>query len=102
MKIVQDQRITNAAHAQLLPPSWGTLYELTKLDDAAFEAKIADGTIRPDLERYEIAPADAEKRRRRQRGSEVCQPGPVRMFPGWHPRDGLGARHALAERLSGR
>jgi hypothetical protein len=37
-----------------LPASWGTLYELTKLDDATFEEKIADGTIRPDMERRDI------------------------------------------------
>jgi len=54
MAIAADERITNRAHAPLLPPAWTTLYELTKLDDQQFEAKIADGSIRPDMERQEI------------------------------------------------
>jgi hypothetical protein len=49
MKIARDERITNPAHVPFLPPNWGTLYELTKLPDEQFEAKIADGTIRPDI-----------------------------------------------------
>jgi hypothetical protein len=40
-----DKRLTNVAHALHLPRSRETLYELTKLSDEAFEAKIADGTI---------------------------------------------------------
>jgi hypothetical protein len=34
-----------------LPPSWGTLYELTKLDDDTLLALIEDDTINPKLER---------------------------------------------------
>jgi hypothetical protein len=30
-------RLANTAHVPHLPPSWGTLYELTRLDDEAFE-----------------------------------------------------------------
>ena len=37
-----------------MPPHWGTLYELTKLDDASFEARLRDGTIRADMERRDI------------------------------------------------
>jgi N6-adenosine-specific RNA methylase IME4 len=37
-----------------LPASWGTLYEMTRLNDEQFKAKVADGTIRPDVERNEI------------------------------------------------
>ena len=36
MAISEDMRLSNPAHGQLLPQSWRTLYELTKLDDAAF------------------------------------------------------------------
>jgi hypothetical protein len=56
MAIGSDPRITNPKHVSHLPASWGTLYEITKLDDTAFEAKIADGTIRPDMMRRELAP----------------------------------------------
>jgi len=54
MAIAQDPRISNRAHVHVLPAAWGTLYELTKLDDDQFSARIADGTIRPDLERAEV------------------------------------------------
>ena len=32
MAIARDPRISNRTHASLLPPSWMTLFELTKLD----------------------------------------------------------------------
>jgi hypothetical protein len=54
MAIAQDARIANPNHGSLLPPSWRTLYELTKLDDVQFESRIADGTIRKDMERADI------------------------------------------------
>jgi N6-adenosine-specific RNA methylase IME4 len=52
--IAKDPRISNRAHVHVLPAAWGTLYELTKLDDDQFSSGIADGTIRPDLERAEV------------------------------------------------
>ncbi len=39
------------AHVDSLPPSWGTLYELSQLKDDVLEAKLADGTINPGMER---------------------------------------------------
>jgi hypothetical protein len=42
----------------VLPPHWGTLYELTKLSDDEFEEKLADGTINPEMERKDIARSD--------------------------------------------
>jgi hypothetical protein len=33
MAIARDQRLTNPAHAQLLPPSWYSLYRLHTLSD---------------------------------------------------------------------
>jgi hypothetical protein len=41
--VAGDERISNTAHAQLLPPSWATLYEISRLDDETFAAKIEDG-----------------------------------------------------------
>lgn len=55
MAISRDQRLVNPAHVQHLPPHWGTLYELTKLDDRQFEDRLNDGTIRPDMDRKTIA-----------------------------------------------
>jgi hypothetical protein len=51
MRIANDKRITNNQRAGCLPPHWSTLVKLTQLPDAAFEARIADGTIHPGLER---------------------------------------------------
>ena len=51
MKIANDKRITKNQHAGCLPAHWSTLIKLTQLPDAAFEARIADGTIHSGLER---------------------------------------------------
>jgi len=51
MAIARDPRLSNPAHGQLLPPSWRTLYELTKLSDSEFTHGIESGVIRPDMER---------------------------------------------------
>jgi hypothetical protein len=51
MKIAADSRITNTAHAQLLPFAWGTLYEISKLDDSAFEQALSSGAINPRMTR---------------------------------------------------
>ncbi len=55
MRIAGDVRLSNDAHVRHLPPAWGTLYELTKLDDATFDARLADNTIRADMHRNDIA-----------------------------------------------
>jgi N6-adenosine-specific RNA methylase IME4 len=52
MKIAHNWEYRFAKHVSFLPPSWGTLYELTKLKDAEFQALL--GRIRPDTEREEV------------------------------------------------
>jgi hypothetical protein len=59
MIIAEDQRLTDRAHVNVLPPSWGTLYELTKLDDDTFKRRIAEGSIRPDMQRREVTTGGA-------------------------------------------
>jgi N6-adenosine-specific RNA methylase IME4 len=54
IKIANDERITNVAHALHLPPSWDTLYQLTRLNDKTFDRLLTKGVIRPDLQRNEI------------------------------------------------
>ena len=51
MKIAVDGRIIKSQRAGCLPARWSTLVKLTQLPDAVFEARIADGTIHPGLER---------------------------------------------------
>ena len=53
MAIARDERIRK--HVSVLPPHWGTLAELTKLPPEVFAAKIADGTINPEMQRKDVA-----------------------------------------------
>jgi hypothetical protein len=55
MQIAGDKRLTNVSQGKHLPPSWTTLYELTKLDDATFDQKLRDGSINPDMQRKDVA-----------------------------------------------
>jgi len=52
--------ISNPAHVQSLPQSWGTLYELTKLDDETLIAGIKSGEITPDTTRAQAAALHAD------------------------------------------
>ena len=58
MKIARHPVITNPQHVAVLPASWGTLHELTKVPEVILVAAIADGRVRPEMER-----ADAERLR---------------------------------------
>lgn len=54
MAITHDPRLSNPTHVSLLPPSWGTLYQLSQLHDDEFERGIQEGLIRPDMKRSEV------------------------------------------------
>ena len=54
MAVANDVRLTDRAHVHALPPSWGTLYELTKLTDEQFAAARTGGIIRPDMMRRDL------------------------------------------------
>ena len=47
MAIAADARLANPTRVSLLPPSWGTLYQLSRIEPEVLEAKIKDGTIVP-------------------------------------------------------
>jgi hypothetical protein len=51
MKISENPVLSKAKHVSCLPPSWGTLYQLTHLPEEALEAMLADGTIHPEIQR---------------------------------------------------
>jgi hypothetical protein len=55
MAIAQHDVLTNATHGSHLPPSWRTLYELTKLDRKVLERALEDGAITPAMERRDVA-----------------------------------------------
>jgi hypothetical protein len=54
MAVAGDPRLTDRAHVHVLPPSWGTLYELTKLTDEQFAAARTGGIIKPDMMRRDL------------------------------------------------
>lgn len=55
MSVAMHPVISNPTHASDLPQSWGTLYELTKLDDEQIVAGIKAGEITPDMTRAEAS-----------------------------------------------
>lgn len=54
MAIARDNRLTDPALSKLLPPSWGTLYDITRLSDAEIQKAVEKKVIRPDVERWEL------------------------------------------------
>ena len=55
MAICNKPSLANAAHAQHLPQSWYTLYELTKLDDEQIVASIKAGEITAEMTRAQAS-----------------------------------------------
>jgi hypothetical protein len=68
MQIAGDKRLTNVSQGKHLPPSWTTLYELTKLDDDTLERKLRDGTIHPGMRRKDVARENRTKMSEFRRG----------------------------------
>jgi hypothetical protein len=46
MTIASDPRLKSEKIFSLLPPSWDSIYKLTRLDDDAFAHLVGDGTVR--------------------------------------------------------
>lgn len=51
MSVAEHPVIANRTHVSDFPPSWGTLYELSRLEPSQLEAAIAAGDVTPSLER---------------------------------------------------
>jgi len=54
MKIASHPILSKGDHGHLLPPSWRTLYELTKVPEKRLERAIERGLVTPDLERKDV------------------------------------------------
>lgn len=54
INVAKDKRITDLAHVQLMPQSYGTLYELHLLSDEEFNKAIETGLITPTVMRKQI------------------------------------------------
>jgi hypothetical protein len=55
MRIAEHPVLSNPTHESVLPPSYATLYEMTKLPHDQLEEMLANGTITYDTERREVA-----------------------------------------------
>jgi Protein of unknown function (DUF3102) len=55
MAIAEHPSLSNPTHVSVLPASWGTLYELSKIDGCTVEKLIQAGRIYPELERKDIS-----------------------------------------------
>lgn len=56
MAIASNAVLTNLSHVTSLPPSWGTLYELSRVEPKRLAAAFKDGIITPDMKRKEVLP----------------------------------------------
>jgi hypothetical protein len=55
MRIAAHPVISDFSHVKKLPLAWGTLYELTTLPTDVLEAKLAEATVTPEMERKDVA-----------------------------------------------
>lgn len=55
MVVAQHPTLSNSTHASNLPPSWMTLYELTKVEPKRLKAAFKEGLITPDMPRKAVA-----------------------------------------------
>jgi hypothetical protein len=54
MDIARNPILSDRNHGSVLPPSWRTLYELTRVPADVLIAKIEDHTINPEMERKDV------------------------------------------------
>ncbi len=55
MRIAAHPLLSNSDHGRNLPPSWRTLYELTKVPEPTLINAFKDGLITPEMERRHVA-----------------------------------------------
>jgi hypothetical protein len=54
MAIAEHPQLSNTKHVSLLPRSWGTLYELTKVPEPVLDRAFQDRVITPDMARKAV------------------------------------------------
>lgn len=64
IKIAGHSLLSKSAHAPTLPPSWFTLYELTKLPSEKLRTLLRDGSITPATERKDVKKWLAKERQK--------------------------------------
>jgi hypothetical protein len=54
MAVAVDKRLRKANRGSLLPPSWRTLYAMSRVTDQEFDLGISSGVINAEAQRHEI------------------------------------------------
>jgi hypothetical protein len=54
MAIACNAELSNRAHVRVLPHSWGTLYELSRLDPEGLKVAFDEHWITPEMERKDV------------------------------------------------
>lgn len=54
MAVATNPQLSNTKHVSYLPPSWGTLYALTRVDDKRLSDAFRDGEITPAMPRKAV------------------------------------------------
>lgn len=84
MAIARHPVLASPARSGQLPSSWGTLYELSRLESGALENAIAAGEVHPDMERkdatglvrlYQEGYVEPEERAGKPRPAAQASPG---------------------------
>jgi N6-adenosine-specific RNA methylase IME4 len=73
MTITRDDRLQNGTMAPFLPPSWRTLYEISRLPDQDLYYLRDTGVIHPNVQRKEIVAARKASKRREQNKKLIRQ-----------------------------
>src|SRR5579862_7857353 len=63
MRIVDNPALANMKHVSYLPPSWGTLYQLSRIEPERLEAAIDAGDVKPDMTRAEVKALAAPRKK---------------------------------------
>jgi len=54
MAIARHAILSNGQHVGLLPPSWGTLADLARLESDVLQAAIESGAVHPEMQRRDV------------------------------------------------
>jgi hypothetical protein len=103
MAIARNQVLTSPQICGLLPPSYGTLHLMSKVDPVVLETKLKDGTFSVDTEMSEVRPFLPKPKKRKttkprkakvktptEEITGVADPALVKPMPAWerlHVRD---------------
>lgn len=68
ISVAEHPIVSNVKHVLLLPPSYSTLYELTKVPDKTLEKALQTRKINPGMERKEAVALRSKKKSSRHRG----------------------------------